>query len=172
MIKKTLCSCLVCVKERIGVEMPLDCVYKEPIEGEVWEEVEKAEETLNQKYSARRALLADFNYILAEDSTWIGVLGDHENHGISIHIKRTDQGVCVGLYPLHEEDGNAIGVCKADFPEPPEARYLVTDYAARLGWSQDSQVDVLADFINANNLEGKLRVYLDNRADEEEEASE
>ena len=157
--------------------MPLDCIHKPTIndtETSCGNCPECGSEMISVTMVAdgadhNRKVLVDNDYVLADSSTWIAVMGNHENRGISIHIKRTDQGVCVGLYPLNAEEGNAIGVCRADFPEPPEARYLVTDYAARLGWDQASQVNVMADFINANNLEEKLQTYLDNRADEEEE---
>ena len=163
----TLCSCLVCVKERIGIEMPLDCIYKEkskyppsPPNGEVCRRDEVCRSQLE---------IINGDYVLGRPSVWITVKAP-TGHDISLNIRQDEEGVKIALFPLNHEEGTPLAACEVDFPPRRlESKTLVTDYGYRLGWSPDSQLDVLSDFINNKNLEGALKSYLDNLADEEVE---
>lgn len=66
---------------------------------------------------------AETEYVLdpSHASCWITI------QNISVYVRRTDEGVCVDLYPLNQETDEAIGSTYALFQEAESDDQYATD---------------------------------------------
>jgi hypothetical protein len=56
------------------------------------------------------------DYTLKGDHCWITV------RNVSVHIKATDEGVCVALYPLNREEETGLRAMSVPYAEAAEER--------------------------------------------------
>jgi hypothetical protein len=66
---------------------------------------------------------ADTEYVLRPEhsSCWITI------QNISVHVQRTDEGVCIDLYPLNQETDEAIASTYAFFQEAESDEQYATE---------------------------------------------